>query len=315
MEMVLHVKSGFPALVTSMSVLSTQLLIGCVSSYVVHESEARSELAQQAAQIEIGATSRATVRSALGPPPWSNEALGFDAWRLADRQWNVVAGIIGGGPAPVAIPFAFPTWKNNFAFVLVTYDERAIVSGLDVESGPKGYRVLIEADGLLIESEWDEAAAQVGLLGPRRDAYLERMRHTPDCLCLLGTEPGWDALRLSIDGRPVDVGDSTFSRDGIPTIPAFWLALVRLTPGEHRVEATKVGNDSIHSTLIRCASGEPVYLEARIETVTAGVAGMFGVRSQGVQSIGVKFEPSAIMPTGFATRPLMVYSAGRWLTR
>jgi hypothetical protein len=298
-----------------MGVLSTQLLIGCHGSHVVHESEARSELAQQAAQIEIGQTSRAAVRSALGAPPWSNEALGFDAWRIADRQWNVVAGIIGVNPAPVGIPFVFPTWKNNFAYVLVTYDERAIVSGLDVESGPKGYRTLIEADGLLIESEWDEAAAQVGLLGPRRDAYLERMRHTPDCLGLLGAEPGWGALRLSIDGRPVDVGDSTFSQNDIPTIPTSWLVLVRLTPGEHRVEARELGNDSIHTTSIRCASGEPVYLAARIETVIAEVAGMFGVRSQRVQSIGVTFEPSAIMPTGFATRPLMVYSTGRWLAR
>jgi len=314
MEMVLHMKSGFPALVTSMSVLATQLLIGCGGSYVVHESEARTELAQQAEQIEIGQTSRAAVRSALGAPPWSNEELGFDAWRIADQQWNVAAGIIEV-PTVVAIPYVFPTWKNHFAYVLVTYDEREIVSGLDVESGPKGYRTLIEADGLLIESEWDQAAAQVGLLGPRRDAYLERMRHTPDCPCLLGAEPGWDALRLSIDGRPVDVGDSTFSQNDIPTIPAAWLVLVRLTPGEHRVEATELGNDSIHPTSIRCASGESVYLAARIETVIAEVAGMLGRRNQRVQSVGVKFEPSAIMPAGFATRPLMVYSAGRWLTR
>jgi hypothetical protein len=91
--------------------------------------------------------------------------------------------------------------------------------------------------------------------------------------------------------------------------------LVRLTPGEHRVEARELGNDNIHPTSIRCASGEPVYLTARIETVIAEVVGMFGVRSQRVQSVGVKFEPSAIMPAGFATRPLMVYSAGRWLAR
>jgi hypothetical protein len=239
MEMVLRVKTSFPLLAASMSVLSTQLLIGCYGSYVVHESEARSELAQQAAQIEIGQTSRAAVRSALGAPPWSNEALGFDAWRIADQQWNVAAGI---DASLVLIPYVFPTWKNHFAYVLVSYDEREIVSGLDVESGPKGYRTLIEADGLLIESEWDEAAAQVGLLGPRRDAYLERMRHTPDCLCLLGAEPGWDALRFSIDGRPVDVGDSTFSQNDIPTIPATWLVLVRLTPGEHRVEARELGH-------------------------------------------------------------------------
>jgi hypothetical protein len=58
-----------------------------------------------------------------------------------------------------------------------------------------------------------------------------------------------------------------------------------------------------------------MYLAARIETEIAEVVGMFGVRSQRVQSIGVKFEPSAIMPAGFATRPLMVYSAGQWLTR
>lgn len=310
----MQTRSVGSALAVPLGVLSSQLLGGCGGNYVIHESEARSELAQQAAQVQIGATSRAAVRSALGAPTWSDDALGFDAWRIADRQWNIAAGVLGVNPAPVAIPYAFPTWRNHFAYVLIAYDGREIVSGLDVESGRKGYGILLEADGLLIESEWDESAAQLGLQGPRLDAYLERMRRDPECLCVFGAEPGWNALRLAIDGQALDVGDSAFSLDGIRTIPATWLALARVAPGEHRVEARELENDRRHSTSIRCAAGELVYLKARIETVTAEVVGAFGVRRQKEQSLGVGFETTATMPEDFAGRPLMLYSAGRWLT-
>jgi hypothetical protein len=102
--------------------VATLLLTGCVSDVLVRDSEVRDEMSWQAAQIEIGATTRASVRAALGPPNWSHDGLRLDAYRMSDRQWKVVAGIAGVNPAPFAVPFAFPAWKNRFAYILITYD-------------------------------------------------------------------------------------------------------------------------------------------------------------------------------------------------
>jgi hypothetical protein len=98
------------------------------------------------------------------------------------------------------------------------------------------------------------------------------------------------------------------------TMPASWLVLARVAPGEHRIEARELASDSNNSSAIRCEGGEAMYLEARIETVAAEVVGAFGIRRQREQSLGVRFESSATMPGGFANRPLMLYSSGRWLT-
>lgn len=123
------------------------------------------------------------------------------------------------------------------------------------------------------------------------------------------------ALRLPIDGQPLDVGDASFSQDDIRTIPATWLVPSRLAPGEHRLEARELENDAVHSTSIVCEAGQLLYLDVRIETAIAEVVGALGIRKHRVKSLGLRFEPSKTAPDEFQNRPLMQYSAGRWLGR
>lgn len=283
-------------------------LAGCVTGFVVDESEAAGDLSAEATQVAVGATTRAAVHAAMGTPNWSHDGLRVDAYRLSDRQWSVVAGILDPS---LPIPFAFPAFSSRYAYVLIAYDAHGVVSAYDVADNERGQWVLLEADSVQLGTYWDEQTAHLALTGARRQDFLAQRTTDTGCLYVIGADPSWFSVAISIDGqppvsKPVDLNPASASG-----LPATWLVPVRLGAGSHRVEARENHSAGTESTSLACAAGSLNFLDVVAET--RPVRRAFPFARDRVELVRVRFETSASLPERYADRPLLIFNAGEWL--
>jgi hypothetical protein len=87
----------------------------------------------------------------------------------------------------------------------------------------------------------------------------------------------------------------------------------RLTRGTHALEATETESGGQGAASIVCNAGQVTFLEATAEISTVATKSAFGALRYRTGFKQFTFVTSLLPPEDFAGRPMMIYSAGRWL--
>lgn len=281
------------------AVLAALALAGC-GEYPLKESRVEGTLPQATVPIVVGETDRTEVRRLLGAPWVSSEYWRFDLFRLSDEN-SVLFWYL--------LPMAVSSQEVS-GYVLVTYDDRGAAAAYGYGFGrePSSFRMDPGEEAYLRAGDVEFIAAKkqayLALTAVRRDSYLREHAKTNQCRVVFGCAPShWCQVRVKVDGdRSVDVPEA------LEKLP-FGLAILDLTAGEHRIEATPAwfSTSFAGAKNFSCPAGATRYVTLELSPDdTRGV-------SVWRRHLFANFAVSTEMPEALQALPLLIWGHGEWL--